>query len=514
VDTLADLQGLVTQAQRTVPPVTGEGLPAITEAAQTNNATEGKPSAADYAAIKALLDLEIGTDVQAYDADLTSWAAITRASGFDTFTATPSSANLAALLSDESGTGTAAFTTSPTFTTPVLGAATATSISGPTTTDLTLQGGSTGASITLGQGASGVVTANNRLVIPQGTATSPSLTFSGDLNTGFSRSAIGIINMSIHTGGGISTPVSAWTTLTSGGLFLLREDGNPMNYGGAYAVNDATSRLTVLGVRSRGTLAVPTAVQSGDTMVSLGAFGYDGAAFQGGANVSIETDAAISSGNVPAAITLKTGTNSGNRTTRLTVSSGGVVTTSLTTAATSKDAASLVTEGGIGAEKGMAFGNGTTTASARAGGTLYQSTTAVGNITTGVDDLITQAIAANTLATNGDRLRITAMVSLAANANSKQILARYGSTTCYDSTAQTANAGTLWIEVIITRTGGATQNVSARVNSSNTLFVNTANFTTAAETLSGSVTFKLTGEAVSTDDIIQRSLLIEYLPAP
>lgn len=39
----------------------------------------------------------------ALDADLVSWAAVTRASGFDTFAATPSSANLRALLTDESG---------------------------------------------------------------------------------------------------------------------------------------------------------------------------------------------------------------------------------------------------------------------------------------------------------------------------------------------------------------------------------------------------------------------------
>lgn len=49
------------------------------------------------------------TAFQAADADLTSWAAITRASGFDTFAATPSSANLRALLTDEVGTGSAYF---------------------------------------------------------------------------------------------------------------------------------------------------------------------------------------------------------------------------------------------------------------------------------------------------------------------------------------------------------------------------------------------------------------------
>jgi hypothetical protein len=48
--------------------------------------------------------------------------------GVATFLATPSSANLAAALTDEAGSGTVAFTTSPTFVTPTLGAATATSI--------------------------------------------------------------------------------------------------------------------------------------------------------------------------------------------------------------------------------------------------------------------------------------------------------------------------------------------------------------------------------------------------
>jgi len=49
-------------------------------------------------------------------------------SGVATFLATPSSANLASALTDESGSSTVAFTTSPTFVTPTLGAASATSI--------------------------------------------------------------------------------------------------------------------------------------------------------------------------------------------------------------------------------------------------------------------------------------------------------------------------------------------------------------------------------------------------
>ena len=58
---------------------------------------------------------------QPLDADLTSWALITRAAGFDTFATTPSSANLAALVTSETGTGALVFATSPVLTTPNIG---------------------------------------------------------------------------------------------------------------------------------------------------------------------------------------------------------------------------------------------------------------------------------------------------------------------------------------------------------------------------------------------------------
>jgi hypothetical protein len=54
--------------------------------------------------------LAFGQNIQPYDADLTSWAAITRAANFDAWVASPTSANLRALLTDEVGTGSAYFT--------------------------------------------------------------------------------------------------------------------------------------------------------------------------------------------------------------------------------------------------------------------------------------------------------------------------------------------------------------------------------------------------------------------
>ena len=79
-------------------------------------------TAANYAAMRTLLDLEVGTDFysisatdsaiasaisalssvyQPLDSDLTSWAGVTRAAGFDTFVATPSQANFLSLITDE-----------------------------------------------------------------------------------------------------------------------------------------------------------------------------------------------------------------------------------------------------------------------------------------------------------------------------------------------------------------------------------------------------------------------------
>jgi hypothetical protein len=51
----------------------------------------------DEATFKATVNLEIGTDVQAYDAQLDTWAGITPAAGISTFLTTPSSANLASV---------------------------------------------------------------------------------------------------------------------------------------------------------------------------------------------------------------------------------------------------------------------------------------------------------------------------------------------------------------------------------------------------------------------------------
>lgn len=108
------------------------------------------------------------------DANLTSWAGVTRASGFDTFTATPSSANLASLVTDETGTGALVFGTSPTFTNDI-------------TTPLIIGGTAVGSTIQYkGTTASGTstVAAHQFLVGNNGATTAAQVFNSGQVSIG------------------------------------------------------------------------------------------------------------------------------------------------------------------------------------------------------------------------------------------------------------------------------------------------------------------------------------------
>lgn len=103
-------------------------------------------------------------------------------SGMATFLATPSSVNLASAVTDETGSGALVFGTSPIFTTPTLGAATATSIT-------------------------------NAL----GSVGSPSYTFSGDTNTGLYSSTPDTLNfvtggtgrLTVDSNGNVGIGISA-----------------------------------------------------------------------------------------------------------------------------------------------------------------------------------------------------------------------------------------------------------------------------------------------------------------
>lgn len=161
---------------------------------------------------------------------------------------------------------------------------------------------------------------------------------------------------------------------------------------------------------------------------------------------------------------------------------------------------------------------GTSTTYAKVGGKLTTNTTAVGNITTGEDNLMTYSVPANVLATNGDTIRFYASGIFAATVNSKQLRVYFGSTVILVPASDPGTAQDIeWvIDGEIIRTGSATQKAWVRFQSQNVAIGTSINYletTAPTETLSGAVTLKITGEATATDDIKQETLTVDWLPA-
>ena len=148
--------------------------------------------------------------------------------------------------------------------------------------------------------------------------------------------------------------------------------------------------------------------------------------------------------------------------------------------------------------------------------TIYQTTTDGGNTGAGEDDLWNQSIAASVLGTDGDSLRCVLDGITAATANTKRIRVYFGATTVFDSTAQIINNQPWTIDGYIVRTGAATQKAAFRIVTSAMTLWTFVTYSTPAETLSGAVTFRITGESggAATDDIILKMGRIIYEPAP
>ena len=263
-----------------------------------------RPAAATFISGNSLLTTSAAAAAyQPLDADLTSWAAVVRAGGFDTFTATPSSANLATLVTGETGSGALVFGTSPTFTTPTLGAATATSITAPASTDLTLAGGTSGASLVLGQGTSGAST------LTKSQNSSNTLSILNATSGASARTALYLGNETQSTRGALHVFSDSWTTSNQyvAGTSLLEATGsaglgisgttngpiriwnNALNTATFTSTGnlligtttDATSLAGGLVINGSGTAAASSGTNTGALRVT-GGVGVSGSAFIGG----------------------------------------------------------------------------------------------------------------------------------------------------------------------------------------------------------------------------------------
>lgn len=145
---------------------------------------------------------------------------------------------------------------------------------------------------------------------------------------------------------------------------------------------------------------------------------------------------------------------------------------------------------------------------------LNVGTTSTGNVGTGEDDFLTYSVPGNTLIANGQALQFYAAGTIANNVNAKRIRVKFGATTIFDTGAAgipISNAIDWTIKGMIVRTGAATQKCMVEMNTNNATLASYADYATAAETLSGASTLKLTGEAVSNDDIVQELFIVKVV---
>lgn len=146
------------------------------------------------------------------------------------------------------------------------------------------------------------------------------------------------------------------------------------------------------------------------------------------------------------------------------------------------------------------------------GGRLTTNTTAVGNVGSGADDLITYTLEKNTLSILGDVLEITAFGTGAANANNKTIKLLLGTTELFSTGAVGSNNKDWEINCKIIRTAAATQECISQFNGDTVLVTQTADYISGTEDFTTDLTIKCTGEATSNDDIIQKGLIVKLFP--
>jgi hypothetical protein len=209
-------------------------------------------------------------------------------SGVATFLATPSSANLATAITDETGTGSLVFATSPTLVTPVLGtpsSGTLTSCTGlPVSTGVSGLGTNVATALAVNVGSSGaLVTNGGELGTPSsGTVTNLTGTASININgtvgattpTTGAFTTLSSSGATTFTAGTASTSTTTGTAVITGGLGVSGRI-NAANFDGIVGANTAAAgsftTLSATGVTTvqAGTAAAPAITTTGDTNTGI-----------------------------------------------------------------------------------------------------------------------------------------------------------------------------------------------------------------------------------------------------
>lgn len=163
---------------------------------------------------------------------------------------------------------------------------------------------------------------------------------------------------------------------------------------------------------------------------------------------------------------------------------------------------------------GTEFSAGGGSAEAGLAGVLYiEEASAQTGANTTETDLWSYVLPANTLSVDGYGVRITTSGTLGATANNKTVRLYFGATVIASVPTNNFNGETWRFVAEVFRTSAGAQVTSSfRILSASG---STSTITTPAETLTGAVTIKLTGQngAAVAGDVVSRTALIEFLRA-
>lgn len=178
---------------------------------------------------------------------------VSTASGILTWIQTPSSANLAAAVTDETGSGSLVFATSPTLVTPTLGVATATSVN-----KVALTAPATSATLTLADGSTLATSGANSLTLTTTGATNVTLPTSGTLATtagSVASVSFGTTGLTPSTATSGAVTVAGTLIPANGGTGVSNGSNNTITFTGNYTLGLTLNNNTSLTLPTTGTLA-------------------------------------------------------------------------------------------------------------------------------------------------------------------------------------------------------------------------------------------------------------------
>jgi hypothetical protein len=137
----------------------------------------------------------------------------------------------------------------------------------------------------------------------------------------------------------------------------------------------------------------------------------------------------------------------------------------------------------------------------------------VGNVGTGVDDLMSYTLKGGTLRNDGDTIEIIAAGNYANTANNKQVRLLIDDTVLLATGAAAQQNGDWVIRATLVRTAAGTFRAVSNHMTVASTGVSMVDYVSGSETLANDLVIKLTGEATTTDDITNTLLHIQYIPS-